>query len=508
MNVKKAAKATLAAASEVSAIAAAITFLSSATPLKAADPRVDSWFTGNSAKYARIYTSTGNRTSGISTNTWTGQTLPAYAGVQAIFTSANWTYIKTTGLGGHVMGPWNNPNLPKNQGTLYRFPRTPVIPPGKTLTGLGAIGFFVDGVAIYNTSDGFSYSYSHSQDASPIAGIGPGDGIWNRDAYPNELVSFDNALAHNPQNGQYHAHANPIATRYFVGDNIIYNSLPENNSPKTYYENTNAAIFKHSPIIGWAADGFPVYGPYGYDSPMDANSPVRRMISGYVLRDGSYGTTNLNSTGRTTLPAWAALAQNRSSLSATQYGPSTSYTTGSGPTYTTYTLGHYAEDYDYLGDHGYSQSVTNSDGVFFDLNQYNVRYCVTPEFPGGTYAYFVTIKTDGSPMYPYNIGRWYFGSPSGSATTLSESVSTNFVGGANSALRINTPNAKNGVVTLTWGATEGGTYRVEASTNCTSWTTNATGIPAVQNQGSVTNIMGSIGFFRVARTALASYDTN
>ena len=121
MNVKKAAKATLAAASEVSAIAAAITFLSSATPLKAADPRVDSWFTGNSAKYARIYTSTGNRTSGISTNTWTGQTLPAYAGVQAIFTSANWTYIKTTGLGGHVMGPWNNPNLPKNQGTFIDF---------------------------------------------------------------------------------------------------------------------------------------------------------------------------------------------------------------------------------------------------------------------------------------------------------------------------------------------------------------------------------------------------
>jgi hypothetical protein len=32
------------------------------------------------------------------------------------------------------------------------------------------------------------------------------------------------------------------------------------------------------------------------------------MISGYVKRDGSYGTTNLNTTGRQSLPAWAALA--------------------------------------------------------------------------------------------------------------------------------------------------------------------------------------------------------
>src|SRR5258706_4199607 len=489
--------------------AIAATLIASLLNTRAADPHVDSWFTGNSGRYARIYTSTTNRTNGISTTTWTGQTQPAYAGVQAIYLSSNWTYIKTTGLGGHTMGPWSNPNLPKNQGTLYRFPRTPTIPASKTLTGLGAIGFFVDGVAIFNTSDGFSYSYANAKDATPIGGIGPGDGIWNRDAWPNELVSFDNALAHNPQNGQYHAHANPIATRYFVGDNVLFNGAPDNNSPKTYSENTNTTVFNHSPIIGWAADGFPVYGPYAYDVAMDASTTVRRMISGYVLRDGNYGTTNLNATGRTTLPAWAALAQNRSAiLSATQYGPSTSYTSGSGPTYLAYTLGHYAEDYDYLGDHGYTQGVTNSSGVFFDLNQYNVRYCVTPEFPSGTYAYFVTIKADGTPVYPYNIGRWYFGSPSGSTTTLSESVTTNFVWGANSALRLNTPNVTNGVITLIWSATEGGTYRVESTTNSTTWITNATGIPAVLNQGSNTNSMTTQQFFRVARTAIASYDTN
>ena len=95
---------------------------------QAADPPITSWFTGNNGKYARIYTSLANRTNGISTTTWTGQTLPAYAGVREVDYSASWVYIKTTGLGGHRMGPWNNPNLPKNQGTIFRFPRTPTAP--------------------------------------------------------------------------------------------------------------------------------------------------------------------------------------------------------------------------------------------------------------------------------------------------------------------------------------------------------------------------------------------
>jgi hypothetical protein len=120
----------------------------------------------------------------------------------------------------------------------------------------------------------------------------------------------------------------------------------------------------------------------------------------------------------------------------------------------------------------------------------------------------VTIKADGTPLYPYNIGRWYFGTPSGGVTTFSEPVTTNFVGGANSTLRLNSPTAANGAVTLTWSATEGGIYRVEATTNCTSWTTNAASVPAVLNLGSITNSMITSQFFRVARTSLTSYDTN
>ncbi|MEI7720402.1 MAG: YHYH protein, partial [Verrucomicrobiota bacterium] len=338
-----------------------------------ADPLLSSWFTEGSTKYARIYTSTANRAAGISTTTWTEQTSPTYAGVHEIDYSSGWVYIKNTGLAPYIMGPWNNPNHPRNQGTstgVYRFPRSPSVisslaTTGRTLTGQGSIGFLVDGVAIYNTSDGFSYSTINNQDASPqtkFTGLGQnGDGIWNRDAWPNEGGSFDFPLNHPQPSGQYHAHANPIGIRYVLGDNINYNS-----STKFYSENTSATDWKHSPIIGWINDGLPLYGPYGYSNPTDPTSSVRRMVSGYIFRDGTHGTTDLISTGRKGLPLWAQQAQNKTTLTSSQWGPNVS---------TDYELGHFSEDYDYLGDLGYSQ------GADFDLNKYNARYCVTPEYP-------------------------------------------------------------------------------------------------------------------------------
>jgi len=558
-----------------------------------ADPLLSSWFTANSGKYARIYTSAANRTNGISATTWTGQTLPTYAGVHEIDYSASWVYIRDTGLSSFIMGPWNNPNLAKNQGTstsVYRFPRgsagVSTTPSSKTLTGLGSIGFLVDGVALYNTSDGFSYSNSHAEDADPIAGIGNGDGIWNRDAWVNEYVSFDYAYNHAQQNGQYHSHANPIATRYLLGDNVTYNS-----STKAYAENTSTTTFKHSPIVGWVNDGLPIYGPYGYDggstgatagasisggtvvsvtvssggasyqsaplvtfsggggsgaaatavvnggvvtavtvtsggsgytsAPAVTIGGVRRMVSGYVLRNGSYGTTDLTTAGRTTLPAWAALAQGRSAtLSSSQYGPTTTYTTSGAGGNLTYTLGHYAEDYDYLGDHGYAQGArTNAGGVFFDLNQYNARFCVTPEYPNGTWAYFITIEADGTPWYPYNVGRWYNGNPTGGSTTTtvmnSDTPLTRYFKGATNlpaVMGAPTVNIASGNVVLSWSAVEGGTYQVVASTNLTSWSTLTGSVTATNNVASTTEsgaaTPGAKAYYRVTRSSLATFDSN
>ena len=456
-----------------------------------ADPRTNSWFTVNAGKYARIYTNDISRTNGFSKTTWTNgttiQTLPAYCGVQEIYSSSNWVYIRSTGLGSFVMGPWyldtNHtqpfPNWPVNQKTMYRIPRSPTVPTTKTANGGGPIGYFVDGAAMFNSWDAYSYSTVSNVDAQNITGY------WNRDAYVNEGASFDPNNAHQA-GGQYHYHANPPALRYQLGDHVDFNSIT-----KIYTEDTNAPT-KHSPILAWTADGYPVYGPYGYSVSNDASSGIRRMISGFVLRNGTFGTSNLTANGRKTIPAWSARLFN---VSSNQTGPNVS---------ASFPLGRYMEDNDYLGDHGIAPG-TNT----YDLDEYNGRWCVTPEFPQGTYAYFVSISTNGTPTFPYNIGRGFYGSPTGgTVTTISETVVTNFLGNTNLTSTISTPNVNNGKVTLTWSAIEGGTYMVQSTTNFSTWTTNSTTVPAVLNAASYTNNpTDNYRFYRVARTAAANFDS-
>ena len=449
------------------------------------DPRTNSWFTTYSGQYARIYTNNAMKAAGTTLTTWSNgsqtQSAPAYCGVQEVDSSSNWVYVFSTGLAGYNMGPWQNgafPNLPANQKLLYRFPRTNGVPAAKSVTGGGEIGIFVDGVEMFNSWDAFSWN--GTTDASSMGTVG----YWNRDAYVNEGATFDPGNAHQQNTGTYHYHANPIALRYQLGDHVDYDP-----STKTYSESTNA-VTHHSPILGWVGDGFPIYGPYGYSNPTNPASGVRRMISGYVVRDGQYGTSNLTANGRTTIPQWAVRAFG---VSSNQSGPAVS---GS------YPLGRYMEDNDYLGDHGYVQ------GADFDLDEYNGRWCVTPEFPNGTYAYFVSISSNGAPAFPYNIGRCYYGSATGgSVAGIAETVVTNFVGGPNGAFALSAPARQNSTVTLTWSSVDGGTYQVESTADLSSWTTNIT---AVTSQGISTqtnlNSGASATFYRVARTALATYD--
>ena len=112
----------------------------------------------------------------------------------------------------------------------------------------------------------------------------------------------------------------------------------------------------HSPIIGWAYDGNPIYGPYGYDDPEDRDSSVRILSTGY--------------TDNTSI-----IFDRPASFSS----------------------GFFVDDYQFV-DNG-------------DLDVHNGRYCVTPDFPNGTYAYFVGIKTDALnnlvPTFPYFIGDTY-----------------------------------------------------------------------------------------------------
>lgn len=480
----------------------------------AIDAQLTSWYTARTGRYARIVETdtqlladttktTWTRTSGPNT---TAQTSPAYSGPQQVDYSSSWVYLRTPSLGTYTMGPWYNDtsrsdanlfvSLPKNQGFIVRFPRSSTlgaIPSTKTQTSGYTVsgvlqqgcGYFVDGVCMFDPTDGFSYSGGTESS--------PGTGSWHRDAYANESPTMDKSNAHQQNTGVYHNHLNPIALRYQLGDNVTFNS-----TTKAYSEGNTSAPSAHSPIIGWMLDGLPVYGPYGYSSAMDSGSGVRRMIGGFVLRNGTTtGVDNVTTAGRT-VPAWAT----RNGVTSVN-GPAVS---------TTYPLGRYVEDYAYLGDLIKTGSTKYQQGTDFDLNEYNVRYCVTPEFPNGTWAYFLNISSTGASQFPYMINRWFYGTPTGSTvTSISETVTNQFTGGANRPLTVTNTSVSGTNVTLTWNAVEGGTYSVDASTNNSTWTSKATGLTVsdANTKSDTHTALGTSGteYARVNRTALATYDS-
>jgi hypothetical protein len=297
-----------------------------------------------------------------------------------------------------------------------------------------------------------------------------------------------------------------------------------NTQTITYVENLANTNLQHSPILGWCFDGYPIYGPYGYSVTNDPGSLISRMRTGFVLRNGSSGTTDLNTNGRKTLPKWAAVAEgvanptgtNPVTLSASSWGPATSYVTTNGPPGNTatnyYTLGRYVGDFDYLGDLIKSGTNRYEQGVDFDLDQYNGRWCVTPEYPGGIYAYFVTIDASGTPVFPYMLSKQYFGIRNGeinNVTVPSSGVTNYFSGGTNTQEVLQAPILGGGNVTLIWSSVEGGTYKVQASRDLSSnWTNLNTNWPAASDAittafteaGAVTNPQS---FYRVTRTGIA-----
>jgi hypothetical protein len=241
--------------------------------------------------------------------------------VQTVQYSSQYVYVSCTCIPGYSIGPWaGNPNIPANQNFVFKITRTPAPNTGSpTVVGLGHIGVWSNGVTIFNPKDAASYNNA---------------GVWHQNAYFFEGSSFDNCLGHPAPNGEYHHHINP---------RCLYNDADSTH---------------HSPIIGYAFDGFPVYGAYGYANP-DGTGGIRRMTSSYAL------TTT---TTRTNGPAVDA----------------------------TFPAGAYCEDYTYTAGYG-------------SLDEHNGRFCVTPDYPAGTYAYFVTIDAALNPVYPFVIGNTYYG---------------------------------------------------------------------------------------------------
>ena len=227
-------------------------------------------------------------------------------------------YVKTTSIPDHGFARNPGVNTVTSQDFTFEITRTPVEALDKVATPLGTIGVAVNGVVFFNPK------------AAIVEQRGNIDYEINAVAQHDEL-GIDDGSGHPQEDGVYHYHSDP----------------------RLMYEKDAT---KHSPLLGYALDGFPIYGPYGWDSTT-GNTDPRVMKSSYRLK---------------TVPR----------------------ADGSDPD------GTYVQDYEYVAGLG-------------DLDQHNGRTCNTPEYPNGTYAYFVTVDptdTDKA-VYPYIIGPTYYGAP-------------------------------------------------------------------------------------------------
>jgi len=175
---------------------------------------------------------------------------------------------------------------------------------------------------------------------------------WYKNRYVKNQSKLDDSYGYLVETSEGYGYGyvgNPRRLRGAVRDNLTQNLTQI--TPRT-----------HSPILGYAYDGNPIYGPYGYDDPLDKDSGITRLLSGY----------NINS--------------NRNS----------------GPSVTQYPIGTFVDDYTW-------QARSGSGKNYLDEN--NGRFCVTPDYPNGVYAYFITVSAFDTPVFPYILGKNYYSLP-------------------------------------------------------------------------------------------------
>lgn len=248
-------------------------------------------------------------------------TFNASASVNAESTSS-WTCTDTTrelvanGLPDHDVGEFPNPGNPNTIAAHEVSASYTLAPTASTVATTlggprGATGYVLNGVKIDAGTGG------SCDDSGTNCDLGDNTGNWNIEALSQSSFNFgvDDNNAHVQPDGQYHYHGMPEGFVTLRGGNSTTMTL-----------------------IGWAADGFPIYARYGYTVADDASSVLKEIT-------GSYGFVD-------------TISENR---------PSTDI----------YPLGTFNQDWEYKEGQG-------------DLDECNGRYGVTPEFPGGIYHYYAT----------------------------------------------------------------------------------------------------------------------
>ncbi len=273
--------------------------------------------------------------------------------VTGVWFDSNYLYVTTNDNPSYDIGraDGNNPAYSRATNQTLRITRNPT-PNTGTLTspGNGQVAVAVNGSAFFDAGDAQTYNNA---------------GTWRRIANSFESSTFDVGPGHSAPQG---APSNNTAGtyHYHVGPTGLLAQIDAGNTGT-----------RHSPIIGFAFDGFPIYGPYAYTDPTDPTSAIKLLTSSYKVRTDLVATGSLRN----------SLTTGGTILTGTAVGPAVS---------TTYPSGCFKEDYNYLAGSG-------------DLNNFNMRYSITPEYPTGTWAYYMTTDSLGNFTYPYILGPQYFG---------------------------------------------------------------------------------------------------
>ena len=227
--------------------------------------------------------------------------------------------IRSNGLPGHETGQFpnrGNPNRISAQDYTFRVPLTPTVADGEEPRGRPR-GHVLFGVAL----NGVPWDPGTAEiwrDGQHVRGGPPSPNDWLYEAINGDgqgQLGLDDSRAHVQPTGAYHYHGLPHALVEQLSGGNRSNML----------------------LIGWAADGYPIYAPWGHADAGDAESEMKELISSYQLKEGR----------------------------RPQDGPPGNHD------------GTFTQDYEYVAGSG-------------DLDEYNGREGVTPEFPEGTFYYVIT----------------------------------------------------------------------------------------------------------------------
>ncbi|MCB9520921.1 MAG: YHYH protein [Myxococcales bacterium] len=166
--------------------------------------------------------------------------------------------ITANGVPNHDVGAFPNPNNPNTisvQSYSYTLPVTPSGPGADAVRfGITLAGALLDPGTAERWNDSTDWSYEALRYATAPDYFGS-DSV----RHPNGL-GVDCNFAHVQPNGTYHYHGVPTGL------------MPD----------APALAF-----VGWAGDGYPIFGRWGYEDPTDPASGLVELRSSYHLRTGA-----------------------------------------------------------------------------------------------------------------------------------------------------------------------------------------------------------------------------